>query len=60
MNKRIRWDIVTDLSLLLIFSFLTILMLGIMLFRGLNIIELAILFISSMIADVSFNNVIEE
>lgn len=58
--KRIKWDAVIDLIMLVIFSLLTIYMLGVMVFRGLDILELFMLFVCPAIASGCLDNIVEE
>jgi len=54
MKKRIGWDIVIDLILLVIFWLLTICLIFKMIIIGLNKFELFLLFVTPIIADESF------
>lgn len=59
-NERIKWDIVIDLMILAVFSISTIYLLGAMAMRGLNLIEVALLLSSPILANGSLCNVIAE
>ncbi len=60
MKKRMNWDKMLDLLMLVIFSILAICLLVVMSIRGLSIFEFSMMLIFAVLADGSLNNVIEE
>lgn len=60
MKKRMNWDKMLDLLMLVIFSVLAICLLVVMSIRGLSIFEFSMMLIFAVLADGSLNNVIEE
>lgn len=59
-RRKIKWDIVIDLIMLVVFSILTIYLSISMIIRGLSTIELILLFVFPTLANGSLCNVIEE
>ena len=60
MKKRMNWNEILDLLMLVIFSVLTIYLLIAMCIRGLSIFEFSMMLIFAVLADGSLNNIIEE
>lgn len=60
MKKRMNWDKMLDLLMLVIFSILAICLLVTMSIRGLSLFEFSMMLIFAILADGSLNNVIEE
>lgn len=60
MKKRMNWDKMLDLLMLVIFSILAICLLVTMSIRGLSLFEFSMMLIFAVLADGSFSNVIEE
>ena len=59
-KKRMNWNEILDLLMLVIFGILAIYLLIAMCIRGLSLFELFLMFISISLADGSLSNVIEE
>lgn len=59
-RRRIKWDVIIDLMILAVFCILTIYLLGAMVIRGLNLVELVLLLSSPILANRSLCNAIEE
>lgn len=60
MKKRMNWDKMLDLLMLVIFSILAICLLVTMSIRGLSLFEFSMMLIFAVLADGSFSNVIGE